>query len=308
VSDIEKRTRLMQLFHGESCDRSPVAFWHHFYPEGDASKLAYTTAKFYKDYDADFAKIMPDIPFMLPDNSIQRDIDWSYISLLSFEEGNAAQYVRTVKETRKLIGSEAVLLTTVFSPLAYLQYFIGLDRVSSLEGVSPTKVHRALATIAQNVNALCREISAAGADGIYYSVWGSDILSAEAYCEFGRPYDLLGFEGARGSQFNILHVHGTADPKLQLFKDYPAEVVSWSTFTSGIDLLEGKEQLGGKIPMGGITELGEHLVAGTEIERVVAEGQDASSALSKQIIVAPGCSLPDAVSSDILRAIRKSVG
>ena len=307
MSDSEKRTRLMQLFHGETCDRPPVAYWHHFYPEGEASKLAYETAKFYWQFDADFAKIMPDIPFMLPDNAIQRGIDWDYLAPVSFAEGNAEQYVKTVSETRKLIGPEAVLLATVFSPLAYLQYFIGLDRVAHLGEEPSARVHRALAAIARNVNAVCREIIAAGADGIYYSVWGSDILSSQAYCEFGRPYDLMGFDGARGSQFNILHVHGAANPQLNLFKDYPAKVVSWSCLTSGVGLLEGKKLLGGKIPMGGVEELGEHLTRGTNLDLVVAQGQAAAQELSNQCIVAPGCSLPDDVSPEILRAIRKSV-
>lgn len=303
-SDVQKRERLQQLFAGNEPDRPPVAFWHHFYPDGNGGQLARYTYQFYRQFDADFAKIMPDIPYTLPDNSIQRDIDWEYVAPIAMDSGNVAQYILAAEATRKLLGPDAPLLVTIFSPLAWLQYWVGLSNVADLERFPLAKVHRALSITAENLFNLSRKLLSVGVDGIYYSVWGSDLLSAEVYKEFGRPYDLMALEGARGAEFNILHVHGAQGLKLELYQDFPLKVVSWSSLDTGITLTQGKALLNGKIPMGGWSERGDHLLSENPTDLIADEAKAAKRELGNSLILAPGCSLPDNVSAATLRAMR----
>jgi uroporphyrinogen decarboxylase len=164
--------------------------------------------------------------------------------------------------------------------------------------------HAVLWALAGVVNDLAAACCAAGADGVYYSCWGQDLLSSDQYAEFGIPYDLAGLRGAAGAEFRLLHLHGAVDGGLARYAGYPVQVVGWSEVESSISLVEGARVLGGKFVMGGIPEDRSgpaDAAARAHIDALVKE-------FGARFVVAPGCSLPDDTGDVALASLRALAG
>ncbi len=310
-TDSQKRRRLEALIEGRLPDRTPVLFWRHFPAGGTGRELARGTAWFYRRYDADAAKVMPDIPFTMPLGSVTKEGDWDYVQVAGPDRSRAAaEYVLAARETRRLIGPEAPLLVTLFTPLMYAFELRGLDTPERLLEDSPPRVHHALEALAASVIAIGRALLAAGADGIYLSVWGADVLPPAAFAEFGRPYDLAVVDALREGALNILHVHGGPGLRLEQVADYPLPLVSWSSMATGISLEEGLGRLGGRVPVGGAPESGTAVTAEGADELATALESTLVWAQARQqpMLLAPGCSLPDQVPDSVLDALRQAVG
>src|SRR6188472_4125271 len=69
--EMTRTERVRAAVRGEEVDRIPVAFWHHFRPEGSGRRQAELTLGFFDEqFDLDICKIMPDIPYPFPRKSI----------------------------------------------------------------------------------------------------------------------------------------------------------------------------------------------------------------------------------------------
>lgn len=307
-TDQVKRERLDTLFAGDTPDRPPVAFWHHFYPEGSPPALARHTAEFYRHFDPDFAKLMPDLPYSLPNGSIKTSADWDYVTAVPLDRGPGRDWTMAAQKARQLLGPQAPFFVTMFSPLTWAQYWVGLENLGRIAQENPARIHRALLVTAESIAELLQALIAVGVDGIYYSVWGTDVLEESVYREFGRPYDLCALEGARHSPWNILHVHGGVGTRLDMFQAYPCAVVSWSPLDTQISVTDGTKQLRGKIPMTGVVERGSHLSGSmTDVAVVDQQLRSLKQSLGCKLIVAPGCSFPDDVSPQVLHHMRGAV-
>ena len=168
--------------------------------------------------------------------------------------GRAAEYVRTVELVRRELDPDDVLLVTLFSPLALIGLWCGPAGLRELAEGERSVAHAVLWALAGMVNELAAACCAAGADGVYYSCWGQNVLSSDQYAEFGIPYDLAGLRGAAGAEFRLLHLHGAVDGGLERYAGYPVQAVGWSEVESSVTLSEGARVLGGKFVMGGIRE------------------------------------------------------
>src|SRR5437764_3130719 len=63
--------RVHAAIAGEQVDRVPFCFWHHFKPEGSGERLAQLTFEFFvQKFNLDIVKIMPDLPYPGPDQSL----------------------------------------------------------------------------------------------------------------------------------------------------------------------------------------------------------------------------------------------
>jgi uroporphyrinogen decarboxylase len=292
---------------GGHADRTPVLLWKHFRSD-DPRDLAHRTVEFYRRYDLAAAKLMPDIPILFEDFSLS-----SWKQLLHLRRfgsidtvGRAPEYIHAVELVRAELEPQDFLLVTLFSPLALIGLWCGPRAVREMAIGPRTDAHAVLWALAQVVNALSQACVKAGADGIYYSCWGQDLLSADEYREFGVPYDLAGLRGAAGAELRLLHVHGALHDSVERYATYPVEIVGWSEQESRIGLAAGARMLPGKFVMGGISEQLSRLTdAGMEpcrehVGKLIKE-------LGGKLVLAPGCSLPDDVDDSTLRALRDLV-
>jgi uroporphyrinogen decarboxylase len=288
--------RVYAAVRGEEIDRLPVCFWHHFTPEGSGVNLANDTKKFFvDDFDLDIIKLMPDIPYPFPRKSIRDIEDWR---LLEPIDGLRAQFSiewsRAVSLTRTGIGYEKPIVMTVFSPLCEAMRFAA-DQETFFAHLkeSPVVVHEALHTIAMNLQLHIAQALSVGADGVFFALQGctKELMTEGQYREFGRPYDLIALEGARGGWLNVLHIHGERDLHFDLVLDYPVDVLSWSDRMAGPSLREARGMTS-KALMGGWHEFGA-LSNGPE-KGIFDEAKDALAQTGgRKFILANGCSVPD---------------
>ena len=300
----------MAAIAGEDLDRLPVCFWHHFRPAGSGRRMAEVTFDFFATkFDLDILKIMPDIPYPIPRHAIQNLDDWRLVEPIDSARSRFFnQRAVSIRALRDVVGYETPIVMTVFSPLCEALHFAAShDQFFEHYEQSPSVIHEALATMAENLRAHMQDCIDAGADGIFFALQGcaDAIMSRDLYRELGRPYDLLALQGVQDGWLNILHVHGNEDLHFEETLDYPVNVMSWSDRLAGPSLSQARS-LTDKCLMGGWHEFGA-LSNGPE-EDIRTEAQDAVQQTGgRKFILANGCSVPDDTPEEWLYAAREIV-
>jgi uroporphyrinogen decarboxylase len=296
LDEMTSYERVMAAVRGEEIDRLPVCFWHHFTPEGSGVNLANATNEFFvNEFDLDIIKLMPDIPYPFPRRSIREIDDWRLIEPIdALRSRYAIEWSIAVELARAGIGMEKPIVVTIFSPLCEAMRFAA-DQETFFAHLkeAPVVIHEALHKIAMNLQLHISQMMSVGADGVFLALQGctKELMTEGQYREFGRPYDLIALEGARGGWLNILHIHGERDLHFDLVLDYPVDVLSWSDRMAGPSLREARGMTS-KALMGGWHEFGA-LSNGPE-KGILDEAKDALAQTGgRKFILANGCSVPD---------------
>ncbi len=307
MATMTKRERVRAALAGGDVDRLPFMFWHHFRPHGSPQKLAEATLDFFGRFDLDIYKIMPDIPYPFPNESIRAADDWRFLSSLDVLEGNLGRMVTATELAYESLPDDEPLIVTMFSPFCYAMNFAGRENIRRHLADQPSRVHEALGVLAQNLAAYSQALIAHGADGIFLASQGAgdDILTHAQYREFGVPYDLQVLRGAQDGWLNVLHIHGFENLMIDLFADYPADVFSWSDRLSGRSLREMRELAPNVCLMGGIDEKG--AITKGPVSEVGDEMRDAIAQTGggRRLILANGCSVPDGTDEQLLVGTRE---
>ena len=308
--EMTRTERVQAAVRGDEVDRLPVCFWHHFQPEGSGRALAEATVRFFDEtFDLDIAKIMPDLPYPFPRRSIRDLEDWRLIEPIDPPRSRYfTQRVEAVRVLREYLGYETPIVMTVFSPLAEAMY-AAADRDIFLQQAreSPTVIHEALNTIAENLRMQMHDVIEAGADGVFFALQGcsTSIMPESLYRELGRPYDLSALQGAANGWLNILHVHGEEGLMFDQVLDYPVPVLNWSDRLAGPSLREARV-ITSKCLMGGWHEFGP--LSNGPKDTILEEAQDAVAQTGgRKFILANGCSVPDDTDEQWLHAGREIV-
>lgn len=293
------RERVHAALVGAPVDRVPLCFWHHFQPEGSGIRLAELTWEFFiQKFNLDIVKIMPDLPYPVPEPPITDASQWSHLPRLGLDTDSFQQQLVCVRELRANIGNDYPLILTLFSPLTYTMRFVGKPVAEAMARENPDAFEQGLSTLAANLRELVGAVIEAGASGIFFSCMGATTadFTQEEYARLGRPYDLQVLEAAQDGWLNIVHVH--ADPNqtndslyFQSFVDYPVSAISWSDRLTGPSLAEAF-QLTDKCLMGGLAERGP-ITHGNEMELRDEMTNAINQTGGRRLILAPGCSVPD---------------
>jgi uroporphyrinogen decarboxylase len=308
-AEMTSTERVMAAVHGDPVDRLPICFWHHFEPEGSGRKLAEATFDFFVDrFDLDIVKVMPDIPYPFPRNSVSSLDDWMLLEPIDPSCRYIQQRVEAVRLLREALGPEKPIIMTVFSPLAELMY-AAKEKSMVIEHAqqSPTVIHGALNIIANNLRLHNERVIAAGADGVFFALQGCTraTMSEDLYREIGRPYDLIALSGTINGWLNVLHVHGDRDLMFDAVLDYPVQVLSWSDRLAGPSLREARTKTS-KCLMGGWHEFG--ALSNGPADAIRSEAEDAVQQTSgRRFILANGCSVPDETDEQWLQIARDVV-
>lgn len=309
MTTMTKMERVRAAVEGRPVDRVPFCFWHHFRPHGSPHRLAQATLEFFGGFDLDIFKIMPDIPYPFPVNSIRGADDWLLVSRADPYEDNLGRMVETVALVKGEVGDEAPVIVTVFSPFTYAMRFAGgADQIRQHIRQNPIEVHGALGVLSRNVAAFCEAAVSAGADGVFLAVQGAgdNILTPEEYGEFARPYELHALRAAASGWLTTLHVHASSGLDITPFLAYPAPVLSWSDRLTGVSLREVRAKAPGKCLMGGLSERGP-ITTGPK-DAIAGEMLDALQQVGRErFILANGCSVPDDNPESLLRAAREAL-
>jgi len=326
---MNSRERVWAALRGEPVDRVPIAFWGHFYHrESSARDLVDATIEHQSEYHWDWIKLNPRKHYHVEDWGVRyrysgrarekpvieqwpvhQPADWTAIGERPPDRGALAEQIDAVRMMRAELPAEIPLIETVFTPLAVLGEMVeepGELRLHMRQ--QPNAVRGALEAVTATYAKFVSLVLAAGADGIFFATtdWGSrNLMSAEDYREWGRPYDLRVLAEARGAAFNVLHVCKRRNLLFE-FADYPVHAFSWdATDPTNPSLQDGLSRLPGAV-MGGISQ--EDALQQSTPDRVLAEYQRGLEQTGGQRwLLAPGCSIPPATPAGNLKALRTAV-
>jgi uroporphyrinogen decarboxylase len=309
MEEMTRTERVRAAVNGQTVDRLPLCFWHHFRPSGSGPQMAEATLHFFdQEFDLDIVKIMPDLLYPFPRRAVHEPEDWLLLEPVAPDQGMFGQRLVAIRALRDALGADTPIILTIYNPVAEERHFAADPDIFARHFREyPDVMHRALGVIAENLRRHIAAAIAAGADGVYYALQGitKDGLGEVGYREFGRPYDFVALRGAESGWLNACHVHGDHDLLMDLAIDYPVQVLSWSDRLTSLSLREVRLKTD-KCLMGGLHEFGA-LAAGDE-RAVIAEAQDAVAQTGgRRFILASGCSVKDETSHDALRRSRAAL-
>lgn len=326
MKTMSKRARLGATFAGDRVDRPAVALWRHW-PVDDrhGAELARATLTFQQSYDFDFIKVTPNSNYCVEgygavanwrgneegtyvwgERVIQSPADWESLMPLDPSQGLLAEVIEANRIIGAAVGGEVPFISTIFNPLAQAKNLAG-DRLLSDLRQHPAAVLKGLATITESILRFIEVLKSTGAAGIFLALQHAsyDLLTAEEYRTFGRPFDLQILEATAGMWFNLIHLHGS-NVMFDEVADYPAQLLNWHDIETPPSLAEALNRTTMAL-CGGLRQW-ETMVRGNP-EAVRAEALAARAATGdRRFVLGTGCVTPIVAPTCNLVAARHAVG
>lgn len=322
-------SRIKALLAGEQLARPAIAGWFHLpLVDRDPEAFIQETIRLTDENQWDFVKVMSnghylaeaygaDIQF--PDDPTQ----WSGVfrrypitgvqelATLPVLERDNSVLAREIGIVRGLVDhyrGNVPVIATLFTPLTWLQELTQSTRPEPILAFLrqyPEAVRHALDAVLQtNLNFLDALLDV-GIDGIFLATQfaRSDLLSAEEFHSFCRPYDEALLHHVKDKTwFNILHIHGEHHLLFEPYLNYPVQAFNWENVPHGVpdeqrtrvaDLRARTD----KVLIAGIDQHQDFYVGGGNWEAVKARLEQRLTQLREESgdwrsIFAPGCALP----------------
>jgi uroporphyrinogen decarboxylase len=322
-------SRIKALLAGEQLARPAIAGWFHLpLVDRDPGAFIQETIRLTDENQWDFVKVMSnghylaeaygaDIQF--PDDPTQWSgvfrrypitgvQDLATLPVLGRDNPVLARETGIVRGLVNHYRGEVPVIATLFTPLTWLQELTQSTRPEPILAFlrqHPEAVRHALDAVLQtNLNFLDALLDA-GIDGIFLATQfaRSDLLSAEEFHAFCRPYDEALLNHVKDKTwFNILHIHGEHHLLFEPYLNYPVQAFNWENVPHGVpdeqrtrvaDLRARTD----KVLIAGIDQHQDFYVGGGNREAVKARLQQRLTQLreesgDRRIIFAPGCALP----------------
>jgi uroporphyrinogen decarboxylase len=182
----------------------------------------------------------------------------------------------------------------------------GIDAVLKLAREDAPALERGLEAIAATQEAFTRQLVLRGVDGIFYAtnVATKNLLTAQEFRRFQRPYDRRILEAAGTLPFNIVHMCG-GGILFEEFADYPVQVFSWAT-TPGNPTLTEVHRRTGRAVLGGLPAKPEIRTMTREALAARARASLAETG-SRFHLLGPDCSINPDTPEELLHAVGEVV-
>lgn len=318
---MNKRERVLTVLNGQTADRIPASFWHHFGPdqcEGEACVQAHLD--YYHETGIDFIKIMSDGLNYPIEETIGCAADWRKVKPLRRDHPFFVESVRRCREINRALDGECVTFYNVFSPFnvvrerkvftpeAQMGRTLDATLMAHLREDEAAVTH-AMRVIGEDMAYLAQAVIAEGGClGIYQSVQGAEKFrfNAAEYDRIVRPTEIGILEAAnRLSAYNILHMCSWAGNAnhLSFWKDYPTRVKNWGIGVEGMSLTQGRDFFPeGSILLGGMDNRRDHpLYSGSEAEIRAAVDAVAAEMKGVPFILGADCTVPPDIDLDHIR-------
>ncbi len=280
----------------------PAAFFLHFDHKLGA-KAVQDHVNFFRATNMDIVKIQYEV--VVPRLDIKKPEDWKKVPV--YGEDFFEPQLTVIEDLAQQLSGEALILPTVYSPVALLQQTVG-DGFLELVKKDPEAVRPALENITQSIENYLRAARQRGADGFYVSSQGGDTRTfgkTDIFKDVLREYDKRVSETANElASFNILHIcdYGSSYVSIDDYADYPASIINPPIHLEkgSVDLKHVQEVFRRPV-FGGLDRLGV-LVTGTleeakeEVDKVLENAPD-------NFILGADCTVPSDTDYDRLRAI-----
>lgn len=317
------RQRFDAVLAGEPADRPLVSAWrHHRDSEHPGGTLAQWTIDFVRQWDLDWVKLNPRATYYAEiwgnryryGDYETRDIPrQSGVAVNSLDDmarveprptsqvlAEQVEFTRDVHEGLP----ELPVLQTLFSPLSTLIQMSGLSyypgkpvfgqasglTLEQLLGADPALTHAALQAITDTYVNYLHQLTAAGADGIFYAITATahpEITTPETFAEFSERYDRQLLDAT--DLHIVTHTCGEHSGA-ERFADWPG-AISWDQFADGNP---GLDSLPGAVEVGGVDHR-----RFQERDTIAAQARAAANlARRRPLLITPTCSILSAHATD----------
>jgi len=291
-----RKERVDRALAGETVDRTPFTFWHHFglkTPEEHAAR----TLEFHRDYRTDLVKVMSDFPYPKAKGK-----NWYDLKLV---DNPFPQQIKALELIRDGLNGDAYFVETVFNSWNVAEKLSSKEDVRKLQHDNPQALLNALDMITQSQIKHIRKALKTGAAGILLSVANANEaeMKREDYIKYSLPFDRRLMKAAADSKLAILHLHLEKD-FIALYEDFPATAINFSTHVSHVPIREMRRRYSQMI-MGGIDEVNYRKLSERELK---AQWDAAQGAAGKKFMLTPGCSVPNDSTPEELKRLPAIVG
>ncbi|KPF85123.1 hypothetical protein IP70_13060 [alpha proteobacterium AAP38] len=315
------RDLLTQTLAGETAPICPVfAHCHHPIADQDAEALAAATLAWQARFDLDLVKLTPASTWQLRDYGVEdahdpsdalgrrrivRTVvkdpdDWYRLAPLAPGDGFTARIVQAGDRLRRRLPPTIPLLATLYSPVSLAAKLAPPGTLARHRTEAPEAVAAGLTTLTDNCRRLVSALTDVGVDGIFLAVQSAQasLVTSDDYARLGLSGDLACLVAASALPFNVLHLHGDKVHH-HLFRDAPAALIHYNMSPGNPLPTDFQPQPGlstGPDPDGVITH-GTVRQCVDEVRRIL------DRFAGPGFVLAPGCSLPLAVSVENLDAM-----
>ncbi len=307
---MNKKQRAAAAFRGEQVDRIPASFSLHFPAAASSGKQAIDAHRtFFQETDVDIFKVMNEHLYS-PEVVIKSPEDWKHVRPITGKERYIQNQLDIIKALSDELGSEAYIFATIHGIFASAFHatkdddasLAHHDKVTAHLAERPDIVAAALERIAEGLAHFVNLCIEAGAEGIYYAALGAESyrFSREDFNRYIKPNDITILEAAgKAPGGTILHMCKD-QLNIDLYKDYPSDIVNWAVNEQNISLEEGRTLFQRPI-LGGFDDRGGVLVEGNkeEIEREVHLLVKTYG--PRNFILGADCTLPTEISYERIR-------
>jgi uroporphyrinogen decarboxylase len=281
----------------------PAAFFLHFDNKLGA-KAVQDHINFFRATNMDIVKVFYEI--LPPHVDIKSPTDWKKVKEL--DENYFAPQVAVVQDLARELKNEALIIPTVYSPLAVLHQVAGNVDIVKLIKQDPEAVRPALENITKSIENYLRAARKHGADGFYISSQGGDTKSfgqSKIFNDIIRPYDKRVSETAQKlTPINILHIcdYGSSYTSIDGYADYPASIINPPIhLEKGEISLKHVQEVFKRPVFGGLDRLG--VIATGTVDEAKAAVDEVLKNAPQNFILGADCTIPSNTDVDKLRSI-----
>jgi uroporphyrinogen decarboxylase len=290
---LNKIERVNRALKGDEVDRPPFSFWYHFgLQHMPGRKYAEAQIDFYRAFDVDFIKIMNDYPYPLPRglDVLVTEEDWKRVEPVAGSDECWVEQLEALSIINREIGKEVPFVETIFSPWTTARRLTRTGDIGEARLRYPETLLSAMDAIATSLADYAVEAIERGAAGIFLSLGAAtdDVMTAEDYKIWGRPFDLRVLNAVAESVFNVLHIHGKRI-HFDTLLDYPVQALNWSHFTTAPSLKDARPRTR-KAILGGVNEATIDYRSASEVENQVVHAL--AEVGPRGLMVTPGCTVP----------------
>lgn len=316
----DKNKEILKAFYNQTEKIIPVSFWHHFAKNEfkDATKYPGVIKEnlnglknYLKTVNPDFVKLMSDGFFIYPflgakDKSQLK----SYTNLKTLPDSHPwfTLQKKLIDQQHKLTQNKLTFYN-IFSPLTMLKYSLidhnkeplaaGDRKLADFYEQDRRLLKEILLKLAIDIKKQVDIAISSGINGIYYStqtVQDQRTQNKTFFENIQKPIDLdIISEINKKSTLNILHICGFAGAynNLKWFKNYPLQIINWSTKTDNYSLEAGKRLFSEKPVLGGFgNEKKDLLYSGNKAEIQNETRRLIAKAGKKGVILGADCTIP----------------
>ncbi len=313
---MNKRQRIQAVLANQPVDRVPAAFWFHFPPAQHSGAAAVAAhLDLYRATDIDFLKVMNEHRYAV-DAAIHTPADWRSVRAAPLSAPFYQAHLEELKRILDALQGECMVVSTIHGVFASAfhathaaeESFSHQNPVSQHLQAKPEPVAGALDAIADSLARFAEACIEAGADGIYYAALGGEsyCLQEDEFTAYIKPYDQRVLAAVVGkAPFNILHICKD-QVRLDLYADYPGQVVNWGENEQNLRLEEGRSLFQRPL-LGGMHYRGP-LVSGPDAA-IRKEVHEAITRLGPEgLILGADCTLPGDVKVAHIRTAVAATG